>query len=112
MCGSPFGAWLTFEEQTILFVDRYLQNVPITKIQGLLVVINNRISTFAYFTETIFFVEFAIFTSISITGTSVSTPTVVAKAAREVVPNMAIATATASSKKFDAPIIPAGAAIL
>lgn len=47
----------------------------------------------------------------SITGTSVSTPTVVANAAGEVVPNSAIATATASSKKFDAPIIPAGAAI-
>lgn len=48
----------------------------------------------------------------SITGTSVNTPTVVASAADEVVPNNAIATTTASSKKFDAPIIPAGAAIL
>ena len=55
---------------------------------------------------------FAIFTRNSITGTSVSTPTVVANAAGEVVPNKAIATATASSKKFEAPIIPAGAAIL
>ena len=45
------------------------------------------------------------------TGTSVSTPKVVASAAGEVVPNSAIATATASSKKLDAPIIPAGAAI-
>ena len=46
------------------------------------------------------------------TGTSVSTPTVVASAAGDDVPNNAMATATASSKKFDAPIIPAGAAIL
>ena len=51
-------------------------------------------------------------TSNSITGTSVSTPTVVAGAAGEVVPNSAIATATVSSKKFDAPLIPAGATIL
>lgn len=58
------------------------------------------------------FVLFAILTSKSITGTSVNTPTVVARAAGEVVPNSAIATATANSKKFDAPIIPAGAAIL
>ena len=50
-------------------------------------------------------------TSNSMTGTSVNTPTVVASAAGEVVPNSAIATATASSKKLDAPIIPAGAAI-
>lgn len=48
----------------------------------------------------------------SITGTSVNTPTVVASAAGDVVPNNAIATATASSKKFEAPIIPAGAAML
>lgn len=47
----------------------------------------------------------------SMTGTSVNTPTVVASAAGLVVPNNAIATATASSKKFEAPIIPAGAAI-
>ena len=45
------------------------------------------------------------------TGTSVSTPTVVARAAGLVVPNRAAATATASSKKLEAPIIPAGAAI-
>jgi hypothetical protein len=45
------------------------------------------------------------------TGTTVNTPTVVASAAGDVVPNNAIATATASSKKFDAPIIPAGAAM-
>ena len=50
-------------------------------------------------------------TSINITGTSVNTPTVVASAAGDVVPNSAIATATANSKKFDAPIIPAGAAM-
>ena len=54
-------------------------------------------------------VLFAIFTRKSITGTSVKTPTVVASAAAELVPNRAIATATDSSKKFDAPIIPAGA---
>jgi len=44
-------------------------------------------------------------------GTSVKTPTVVASAAGEVVPNNAMATATASSKKFEAPIIDAGAEI-
>ena len=48
----------------------------------------------------------------SMTGTSVSTPTVVAGAAGELVPNSVIATTTVSSKKFDAPLIPAGAAIL
>ena len=58
-----------------------------------------------------FFVLFAILHNKSITGTSVSTPTVVARAAGEDVPNKATATATASSKKLDAPIIPAGAAI-
>ena len=45
------------------------------------------------------------------TGTSVNTPTVVAKAAGLVVPNKATTTATESSKKFEAPIMPAGAAI-
>lgn len=54
----------------------------------------------------------AIFTKLSITGTSVSTPTVVARAAGLVTPNRAMATATASSKKLEAPIIPAGAAML
>ena len=49
-------------------------------------------------------------TSVNIIGTSVNTPTTVAKAAPESKPNNDIATATASSKKFDAPIIPAGAA--
>ena len=39
------------------------------------------------------------------------TPTVVASAAGLDVPNKATATATANSKKFDAPSIPAGAAI-
>ena len=43
------------------------------------------------------------------TDTSVNTPTVVASAAGLVVPNNAIATVTASSKKLEAPIIPAGA---
>ncbi len=56
-------------------------------------------------------VLFAIFTSINMTGTSVNTPTVVARAA-ESAPNRAMATATDNSKKFDAPIIPAGAAML
>lgn len=50
---------------------------------------------------------FAIVTSMSMTGTSVNTPTVVASAAGLIVPNNAIATATASSKKLEAPIITA-----
>ena len=54
----------------------------------------------------------AIFTNISITGTSTSTPTTVANAAPDCKPKRDIATATASSKKLLAPIIPAGAAIL
>ena len=41
-------------------------------------------------------VRFASLTRSSITGTSVSTPTVVASAAGEVMPNRAMATATAS----------------
>ena len=57
------------------------------------------------------FVLFAIFTKISITGTSVRTPTIVASAAGDFVPKSEIATATANSKKFEAPIIPAGAAM-
>ncbi len=56
-------------------------------------------------------VLFAILTRISITGTSTNTPTTVARAAGESIPNSEMATATESSKKFDAPIIPAGAAI-
>ena len=47
----------------------------------------------AYFNY--YFVLLAMLTSNSITGTSVSMPTVVAGAAGEVVPNSAIATATA-----------------
>jgi hypothetical protein len=43
----------------------------------------------------------------SMTGTSVNTPTIVASAAGLIVPNNAIATATASSKKLEAPIITA-----
>lgn len=50
-------------------------------------------------------------TNASITGTSVNTPTVVTKTAGLAVPKRAMATATASSKKLEAPIIPAGAAI-
>ena len=51
-------------------------------------------------------------TSDSITGTSTSTPTTVASAAPECRPNSEIATATASSKKLDVPIMQAGAAML
>jgi hypothetical protein len=47
-------------------------------------------------------------TSDSITGTSTSTPTTVASAAPEFRPNSEIATATASSKKFEVPIRQAG----
>ena len=55
-------------------------------------------------------VAFAILTSESMMGTSVSTPTVVANAAPLCNPKRLMATATASSKKLEAPIIPAGAA--
>ncbi len=44
-------------------------------------------------------------------GTSTKTPTVVAKTAPDPVPNNDTVTATASSKKFEAAIIDAGAAI-
>ena len=57
------------------------------------------------------FVLFAIFTGINIIGTSVRTPTMVANAAGDFVPKREMATATANSKKFEAPIIPAGAAM-
>ena len=56
-------------------------------------------------------VALAILTNDSMMGTSVSTPTVVANAAPLCSPKRLIATATASSKKLDAPIIPAGAAM-
>ena len=52
------------------------------------------------------------FTSDSITGTSTSTPTTVARAAPECRPNREMATATASSKKLLVPISAAGAATL
>ena len=52
----------------------------------------------------------AYLTSVNITGTSTNTPTTVASAAPDCNPNNDIATATASSKKLLAPIIPAGAA--
>ena len=51
-----------------------------------------------------------IFTTDSITGTSISTPTTVASAAPESKPNRLIAVATASSKKLLAPISADGAA--
>jgi hypothetical protein len=43
-------------------------------------------------------------TTDSITGTSISTPTTVASAAPDWKPNSAMAVATASSKKFEAPM--------
>ena len=56
-------------------------------------------------------IEFAILTKSSITGTSTKTPTTVASVAPDDSPNSEIATATANSKKLDAPIMPHGAAI-
>ena len=53
-----------------------------------------------------------IFTTSSITGTSISTPTTVASAAPELKPNRLMAAATASSKKLDAPISADGQAML
>ena len=44
------------------------------------------------------------YTTSSMTGTSISTPTTVARAAPELKPNRLMAAATASSKKLDAPI--------
>jgi hypothetical protein len=49
-------------------------------------------------------VAFTIFTTDSMTGTSINTPTTVASAAPDEKPNRLIATATASSKKLLAPI--------
>ena len=49
-------------------------------------------------------VAFTILTTESMTGTSIRTPTTVASAAPELNPNRLIAAATASSKKFEAPI--------
>lgn len=54
---------------------------------------------------------FAMRTRLSMTGTSTRTPTTVASATGEVGPKSEIATTTESSKKFEAPIIAAGAAI-
>lgn len=51
------------------------------------------------------------FTKDNITGTSTRTPTTVVNVATDDSPNRDIATATDSSKKLDAPIIPHGAAI-
>ena len=48
--------------------------------------------------------QFTIQTTVSITGTSISTPTTVASAAPEWSPKKLMAAATASSKKLDAPI--------
>src|SRR5512132_2280363 len=49
-------------------------------------------------------------TTINITGTSINTPTTVASAAPDSKPNRLIAAATASSKKFEAPISAEGQA--
>ena len=51
-----------------------------------------------------------IFTSISISGTSISTPTTVARAAPLPRPYSMVAVAMATSKWFDAPIMADGAA--
>ena len=51
------------------------------------------------------------FTKANITGTSTRTPTTVVSVAPDTRPNIEIETATDSSKKLDAPIIPHGAAI-
>ena len=51
-------------------------------------------------------------TSISIIGTSISTPTTVANEAPEFIPKSVIATATANSKKLEVPIRQAGPAML
>ena len=51
-----------------------------------------------------------IFTNISITGTSMSTPTTVARAAPEESPKSIVAVAMATSKWFEAPIMAEGAA--
>jgi len=50
------------------------------------------------------------FTSISISGTSIKTPTTVARAAPEDMPNSIVEVAMATSKWLDAPIMAAGAA--
>tara|TARA_B110000467_G_C17878525_1_gene243570 strand:+ start:136 stop:327 length:192 start_codon:yes stop_codon:yes gene_type:complete len=57
-------------------------------------------------------VRFAKATRDNITGTSTRTPTTVVNAAPEFKPNRLIATATASSKKFDVPMRAHGAATL
>ncbi len=51
-----------------------------------------------------------ILTSISITGTSINTPTTVARAAPEDKPKSIVEVAIATSKWLDAPIMAAGAA--
>src|SRR3990172_4944380 len=51
-------------------------------------------------------------TTSNMTGTSISTPTTVARAAPDSKPNRLIAAATASSKKFEAPIRAEGQATL
>ena len=56
-------------------------------------------------------VRLAILVRKSITGTSAKTPTMVTRTAGEEAPNKVMATATESSKKLEAPIMPAGAAM-
>ncbi|MFQ9166375.1 MAG: hypothetical protein ACLR4O_16085, partial [Lachnospiraceae bacterium] len=57
----------------------------------------NQFCFFSYCHRNLPFILFTILTSISITGTSVKIPTIVASTAALVVPNNAIATAIASS---------------
>lgn len=57
------------------------------------------------------FVLLIILTRVSINGTSINTPTVVAKATGLPIPYSAIAIATANSKKLLAPTMDAGAAM-
>ena len=59
----------------------------------------------------LFSIELANFTKANITGTSTRTPTTVVSVAPDTSPNRDIETATDSSKKLDAPIMPHGAAI-
>ena len=55
-------------------------------------------------------VLFEIWTNNSMVGTSIRTPTTVASAAPDDIPNKIVAVAIATSKWFEAPIIAAGAA--
>ena len=69
-----------------------------------------QISIQYYFILNQFFVLKQIFTSISIIGTSIKTPTTVAKEAPEDNPKSIVEVAMATSKWLEAPIMAAGAA--